>query len=74
MGSMGTTILVLTLTLSMPWDSGLSGLEASVSTDVWIGSDPTNNAIISPLELTWSPESGFGATSSVTVSQVAAED
>ena len=66
---MGTTILVLTMTLSMPWGSGL---EVSVSPDVWIGDDPTNNAIVSPLELTWSPEAGFGATSSVTVSQPAA--
>lgn len=74
MGSMGTTILVLTLTFSMPWGTGLSGLEASVSPDIWIGDDPTNNAIVSPLELTWSPESGFGATSSVTVSQTAAEE
>lgn len=58
-----TTILVLTLTLSYPWGGEPA---ASVSPDVWIGDEPTQNVVLSPLELTWSPSEGFGVTSSAT--------
>lgn len=57
---MNELAFVLTLTLSIPWGGEP---EASASPDIWIGSEPTQNVVLSPLELTWSPTDGFGARS-----------